>query len=335
LSSPASSSRAFAFATLCAVGLGCASREAPLRADAGDDATDDAEVAVDAGKLPPGAEAALAENHRAFCSSYAACFPAYFTTYYGDVETCVARRLSASMAALFGPGSTLTTDDIVLCGKSYGASIACDEILRLFFENPVVPADCRLRGTLPNGSPCAGSDQCKSGACRSTSAGCGVCQDRVPSGGVCTIDIDCAEGLACHRSKCTPFVARGGACDTTTPCHVADACVAGKCEARKKLKEACSSAVQDCDFTTWCHETTNTCEPIGLGKLGTSCGQLSTGGYALCEFGLKCKGTTVGVCVDAAKLGASCFKTGLTGSQCETPLVCTGTCIQPSTDSCR
>ncbi len=325
--------RSLAAAALLAAGLGCASREAPLRADAGDDAS--ADVVVEAGKLPPGAEDALAANHRVFCASYAACFPAYFTTLYGTVDTCVARRLSASKAALFGPGSTLTTDDIVLCGKSYGPSIACDEILRLFYENPVVPADCRLRGTLPNGAACAGSDQCKSGACRSSGAACGVCQDRIPSGGTCTAHIDCAEGLACQRTKCTPFVERGFACDDASPCHVADVCVAGKCEPRKKLSETCSAAVQDCDYTTWCNETTSTCEPIGLGKLGGNCGQLSTGAFALCEFGLKCKGGTSGVCVDAAKLGAACFKTGPTGSQCESPLVCTGTCVQPSTDTCR
>lgn len=316
---------------------GCASREAPLRPDTGDDALVDAD-ATDAGKLPPGAKEALAANHRVFCQSYAACFPAYFTNLFGDVETCVSRRLAASMAALFGPGSALTTDDIVLCGKGYGTAIACDEILRLFYENPVVPADCRLRGSLPNGSVCAGSDQCKSGACRTatgTTTGCGVCQDRVALGGACTLHVDCAEGLACHRTKCTAFVERGGACDDLSPCHVADVCVGGKCEARKKLGASCSVAAQDCDYTTWCNDTTGTCTPLQSGKLGGNCGELSTGGYALCDFGLKCKGGTTGVCVDAAKLGGACFKAGPTGSQCESPLLCTGTCVQPDTDICR
>ncbi len=319
--------------------LGCASRDAPSRPDTGADLDAAAETPeVDAGKvLPAGAKDALTANHTVFCNSYKTCLPAYFANAYGDLDTCVARRLTASVAALFGPGSSLTTEDVVLCGKANGATIACDQILRQFFENPVVPADCRLKGSLPNGSACAGSDQCKSGACRPpVGAVCGVCQDRVALGGTCNAHGDCVEGLGCHRGKCTTFVERGGACDDVSPCHVGDICFASKCEARKKPGAACSQTLQDCDFTSSCHETSNTCTPLELAKLGGSCGQLAGAGYALCEFGLKCKGSTTGACVGAAKLGEACFKSGPTGSQCESPLACAAAiCALASTDACR
>lgn len=190
---------------LCA----CASRESPTRADSGVDAAVDT---ADAGKpIPAGAVDALAANIRVFCRSFEKCFPVQFGTLYGDEEGCVSRRLSLSQSVLFGPGSLLTTADIEACGRVSGTEYTCDQILRTFYENPVIPADCRLKGTLDNGTPCAGSDQCKSGYCRyELASACGVCADRVGPGGPCTMHLHCAEGFACNLGKCVAWVDRGG-----------------------------------------------------------------------------------------------------------------------------
>lgn len=299
------------------------------------------DVVVDAGKLPAGAEAALASNHRVFCRSFQKCFAAQFKNQYGAEETCVQRRVKLATSVLFGPGSRLTTADVEACGRASGSEYTCDDILRMFYENPVTPADCRLRGDLVNGSTCAGSDQCKSGYCRyELTSECGVCADRVGPGGACQLDAHCAEGFACNVGKCVPWIERGGACGSGKPCHMADTCASdNKCVQRLSLMSACEK--QDCEISASCNLTTKVCEPIGTFGLGLQCGYRDDGTYGLCDWGLKCKINTgnTGACVGAAKLGESCFKSGPNGSQCESPLICAGapesTCVLPSTDSCR
>lgn len=320
--------------------LGCASRESPLRPDTGTPIADTS-VDVDAGKVPTGAADALAANHRVFCKSFQKCYPLQFANQYGDEESCVARRLQLSVSVLFGPGSLLRTTDIEACGRAYGGEYTCDQIFRLFFENPVVPADCRLRGELANGSVCAGSDQCKSGFCRyEPTSTCGACADRVAPGGTCASHSQCAEGFACQNSKCVAWVDRGGACDATKPCHTVDVCgVDGKCAPRLPLGSDCDSLRQDCEPNTSCSTTTKTCVALASFGLGAQCGFRDDGSLGLCSHGLKCKITNAatysGVCVGAAKLGEACFRSGPNGSQCEAPLICAGTCVLPSTDTCR
>lgn len=331
---------------LCVGASACASRDSPLRADAGADAAVDASSDVappdDTGKaIPTGAADALAKNHRAFCSSFAKCFPPLLSNLFGDVDTCVARRLAGSLSALFGPGSRLTTADIEACGRATGDAYTCDQILRTFYENPVVPADCRLRGDLANGAPCAGSDQCKSGFCRyEPNAACGACADRTAPGGSCTSHVHCAEGFACEKGTCVAWVDRGGACGDGKPCHRADVCVSGKCVERLSIGADCDVALQDCGLGATCSTVASKCVALEGGKLGSPCGDLDSGGLGICDFGLRCKindfAAYEGACVAVAKEGESCFRIGPTGSQCETPLVCAATsCVMPSTDVCR
>lgn len=298
--------------------------------------------AADAGKAyPAGALDALAANYRVFCRSFQKCFPTQFTTLYGDEDGCVSRRLQLSASILFGPGSLLTTADIEACGRVSGSEYTCDQILRTFYENPVIPADCRLKGTLDNATPCAGSDQCKSGYCRyEVNAGCGACADRVGPGGACSAHTNCAEGFACHNGKCVAWIDRGFACDATKPCHTADYCAAdGKCAARLPHDSACDPIKQECEQTLSCSTVTNKCVALSTPGLGEPCGYRDDGTLGLCKFGLKCKitssGAYTGACVGAAKLGEACFKSGPNGSQCEAPLLCTSTCTLPSTDVCR
>ena len=323
-----------------AIACGCASRESPVRADSGAlDAVVD--VDVDAGKLPAGAADALAANHRVFCKSFQKCFPQQFSNQYGDEEGCVTRRSMLSVSVLFGPGSLLKTSDIEACGRAYGGEYSCDDIFRIFFENPVVPAACRLRGELDNGAVCAGSDQCKSGYCRyDTNAKCGACADRVAPGGPCSTHTHCAEGFACQNNKCVPWVDRGGACDPNKPCHTVDVCGAdGKCAPRLSLGSTCDDLRQDCDVNTSCNTLSKTCTALTSYGLGAPCGFRDDGTLGLCNYGLKCKitvsGAYKGACVGAAKLGEACFRTGPNGSQCESPLLCATTCVLPSTDTCR
>lgn len=325
---------------LASVLLACASRESPSRLDAGADTG--GEVEADAGKvLPAGAADALAANHRVFCRSFQRCFPVQFTGLYGDEEGCVSRRLQLSKSVLFGPGSLLTTADIEACGRAYGAEYSCDQILRVFSENPVIPADCRLKGTMANGTPCAGADQCKSGYCRyELTSACGSCADRVGPGGPCSTDGQCAEGFACDKGKCVAWVDRGGACDGSNPCHTADYCAPdGKCAPRLSLDSACDPIRQDCEPALSCSTVTSKCVPLTTHGLGVACGLRDDGTLGLCNFGLKCKitnfGSYTGACVDAAKAGEACFRQGPNGSQCETPLLCATTCSLPSTETCR
>jgi len=333
--------RGVGWIALSAIALGCASRESPLRPDTGASSDAVVDVDTDAGKLPAGAVDALRANHRVFCRSFQKCFPVQFGNQYGDEEGCVSRRLMLSVSALFGPGSLLKTADIEACGRASGGEYSCDDILRLFFENPVIPADCRLRGELPNGTACAGSDQCKSGFCRyETNSGCGVCADRAAPGSACSTHAHCAEGFACQGGKCVAWVDRGGMCDATRPCHTADVCDAtGVCSQRLSLGSMCDATRQDCDVNTSCNRTTNVCTALGSYGLGLPCGFRSDGSLGLCNHGLKCKITNStdysGACVGAAKLAEPCFRTGPNGSQCESPLICAGTCVLPSTETCR
>ncbi len=331
--------RRLGLAIAWAFALGCASRESPLRPDTGVVADVGEETAVS--KLPPGAEAALAKNHAVYCRSFRACFPVHFANFYTDETTCIARRLQASVAGLFGPGSLLTTADVEACGRANGETATCDEVLRQFYENPVVPADCRLRGELANGAACAGSDQCKSGYCKyPPNASCGSCTDRAAPGGACTNHVDCAEGFACADGACVAFVERGGACDAKKPCHTVDVCNAGRCVQRLSTNSACDDTLQDCEIALTCSRVSKTCVAVESHGLGSPCGYLATGGLGLCDPSLKCKITNTaeytGACVGAANEGESCFRTGPTGPQCVTPLRCANlTCVLPSTDTCR
>jgi hypothetical protein len=330
----------FGLIACLAIAFGCASRESPVRVDSGSPVDAAVDVDVDAGKLPAGAIDALTTNHRNFCKSFQKCFPVQFTNQYGDEEGCVSRRLLLSASILFGAGSLLKTSDIEACARAYGGEYTCDDILRIFFENPIVPADCRLRGELANGSVCAGSDQCKSGHCRyEPTAKCGLCADRVAPGGVCSSHSQCAEGLACQNNKCVAWVERGGACDATKPCHTVDVCGAeGKCVQRLSLASPCDDTLQDCDVNSWCNKLTKTCSALGSYGLAAPCGFRDDGNLGLCNYGLKCKITNstayTGACVGAAKVGEPCFRNGPNGSQCEAPLICAGTCVLPSTDTC-
>lgn len=308
-----------------------------MRNDAAVPADTSAEV-TPPGKLPEGAEAALAANHRAFCRAFQKCYALQFKNMYRDEEGCVEKRLALSKSVLFGPGSLLTTADIEACGRAR-PDYTCDDMLRIYYENPVIPADCRLRGDHPNGSTCAGSDQCKSGNCRyDLTSACGVCADRVAPGGSCGADTHCAEGFACDVGKCVAWIDRGGACGSGRPCHVADTCASdGKCVQRLSLMSACEK--QDCDINASCNLTSKMCVALGSYGLGAQCGFRDDGSLGLCDYGLKCKitnmGSYTGACVGAAKLGEACFRNGPNGSQCEAPLICAGTCVLPSTETCK
>jgi hypothetical protein len=160
--------------------------------------------------------------------------------------------------------------------------------------------NCKIAGSLPDGSACGTGVQCAGSLCDNTT--------QVPN-----------SELTC--GKCASYLAVGATCGTanTGQCDPAiSACNGGKCVALAQQGQDCTTT--PCANGLTCDQTAKTCQPPPpLPTKGATC-------QFVCASPYKC---IAQVCADAVQAGGACP----TGLECASNLTCnpqTKTCVQPT-----
>ncbi len=277
-----------------------------------------------------------------WCESKRSCLSAEFASEYQAVDTCVERQTLQCESSRFGPGSTLTPDDVRACGQvlSEGDLDArCTRWLR-WERMRDAPAACTKKGHLQQGSLCLLGSQCETGHCSPHVRPCGACRTPAELGDLCFEDGDCASGRACSAGgKCVAYISTG-ACDEYKPCLPWLACVAHECVPRAKEGGPCNQA-DGCEL--WpeqlvCNPGTGRCERYASAGAGEACGEVDQGPVTLCAPGLVCEVVDTprrGVCVAAKPDRYGCVQEPQAlpkrfpfGGPCLAPALCatTGRC---------
>ncbi len=204
--------------------------------------------------------------------------------------------------AEFAPGTPRTVESLLACAEDW-KTFPCADVAAVKF-----PACSGVAGTLPDGSPCTASIQCRGTVCvnanDSSHPGCGTCQTRLASGAPCSADSTCPYDEMCN-GVCTtraipPYV--GQSCGPDVSCGTALVCTAGAAGM--------------------------TCQLPALPKVGASCATTLACDGAVCS--------PAKTCVAFPTMGMPCQATVQVGGLlCATPLVCDRnapagpTCIAP------
>jgi hypothetical protein len=133
----------------------------------GDSGTSDG--ASDAPAVTP--DQACTELAAAFCEKANSCAPVFVQLEYGDVATCNSRFKPTCLGGLSAPGTSATPANVSACATAAKAA-TCSAL----FDNNS-PSECLPKpGTLDDGKPCTGDNQCKSAFCAldDSKAVCGV-----------------------------------------------------------------------------------------------------------------------------------------------------------------
>lgn len=264
---------------------------------------------------------------RALCTKLQSCADLLLTVTYGSLDTC-ANRVSLGCTAQVGaPGSNVDESAFAGCANAIAAS-SCDA---LFSDDS--PDECRIPGTLDDGTQCGFGSQCKSSACISSAAGnCGTCAPLAPAGSSCGVAAGCEDGLVCFNSVCAQPVAAGGACSGTFQCAGNLVCKSGTCAKPGGANADCDPAAGDCDVAQGlsCNPITTKCEKPSVAGAGEACGIIQQK-VTVCTAG-SCEGATLnepGTCVPAIADGAACSATD--GPSCLEPAECVnGLCTLPA-----
>jgi hypothetical protein len=227
------------------------------------------------------------------------------------------------------------------------------------------PPSCSIRGTQPDGAPCASSAQCSGGICNASNVvsttselQCGTCASYVAIGADCTtggmcdpatseciaggkctayipvgsacgtgIPSDCTPGFECNTSSvCAPVPTQGQAC--TVDCAIPFRCIGGVCGAAVQQGGACPKG-DECASTLTCDPAAHTCQMPVVGQAGQACG-FTDAGIVDCAEGLNCSAQST--CVAGKTAGMSCT-VGM--QECATYLLCINSiCATPDYTVC-
>lgn len=168
--------------------------------------------------------------------------------------------------------------------------------------------------TAPPGSPCRVSPNCGCAATETceltTAAGAGACvpAGAAPAGASCTLNGDCAKGLACLNNTCAAYCVKDDDCTSKScgPITLGGAAVVGVglcntvCDPLNA--SACPSG-QACRFTT--NKKTSCFPNPGSGGIGASCATDEE-----CGPSFFCDGTA---CTELCTEGGSCASGGSCG----------------------
>lgn len=126
--------------------------------------------------------------------------------------------------------------------------------------------------------PCKQTSDCNTGlVCDVNQNGSGVC--KVASGGVCSVDTECAEGLECNNGIC---MAKGGDLNEPCPCNKGFTCINKVCKAVNG--EPCR---QDSDCADG-----RCCGGVCLAYDHPSCGSSDCSGYSDSKYDSDCTSFT-------------------------------------------
>jgi hypothetical protein len=256
------------------------------------------------------------------------CLPFLFVLSHAGVPGCVETKGITCTIAKKSPGVAVGLD-FTACATATAARADCD------LED--VPAECRLKGSLPDGALCEQDYQCLSGACsgpvESYEHPCRKCKQRVAEGASCDL-APCDFGLFCDflatPDTCFKPPPLGAEC-TTIGCARPNLCVNGKCTAPLPTGAACTTdagSSNPCGGLNRCTASptggASTCQLIPVAGLGEYC-------VLSCKDGLSCRDDT---CVSSPSIGDACNpKDGL---WCHSPAECIdGRCAWPAPDRCK
>lgn len=179
---------------------------------------------------------------------------------------------------------------------------------------------CFLVGTLPDGSPCKYTSQCKSANCASNAStpGCGVCKPRLPLGSDCeSTGSSCDFDLVCNHLRppahCEKPTKIGQPCTSQDICEGGSSCVGGACVANLAEGAPCGTPADRfrCAPLLEClprNSPDARCSRIKTSAgLGEPCGR-STTAVIECKLDLICSGDTGGTCQPRPAIGEKCFQ---------------------------
>jgi hypothetical protein len=221
-----------------------------------------------------------------------------------------------------------------------------------------------VTGAVDNGAACLGDDECIGGVCAGATCGMGVCTPFAAHGAPCVAsggppDQTCDPSVMfCNvgRGVCEHKLPKGGVCAFDEMCLFDGVCVDGTCDdpPRVKAGDICTNGFVPCEDGYYCDQS---CKPL------VDAGQACTTSVSLvnaCKAGMTC---TAGACapwsdvpVSTGKLGplarcaadgdcaaglfcasgSYCYYLGGVGAVCQADHECaTGkcatTCVRPST----
>ena len=230
--------------------------------------------------------------------------------------------------------------------------------------------NCKVAGTLPDGSGCGVGVQCSGSDCNmsnktavpNSEVTCGKCTSYLAVGAQCggtTSTGTCDPGTgSCVNGTCTAFAQQGQSCataqctggltcDTTKTCQPPPAkgqactffcqspykCVAQVCADAVQVGGACPTGTE-CASSLTCDQPTKTCKQPTLAGSGQPCGFVQTQVIA-CQTGLKCNtgGNGQGTCIAPKQAGEACT---VGQGECAEFLYCiNGTCAVPDFSVCK
>ncbi len=268
------------------------------------------------------------------CNKLNQCSPLVIKLTYGDVPTCVTRAAMSCASGTTASGASVTPAELGACADAY-SKLDCADLMR----GINTPSECKVTGTLANGTTCGADAQCKSGYCSVKTGICGACADQVGAGKTCTTSNGCTSGLICNSSGvCATPVKAGGTCTSSLDCAAGLVCPTGSktCTAPVAAGQACTGG--DCDQLAgaFCNPQTNVCETIQVVAAGQPCGLVS-GAVVGCSGGGHCNiptGSTQGTCQAPAADGAACD--AQKGPTCLQPALCVnGQCTLSNPKNCN
>jgi hypothetical protein len=288
------------------------------------------------------AQQACTDLANAFCAQSNKCSQIAIASNYGDINTCMMRRLQNCMNVLAAAGSGATPMTTELCVAAY-ASYSCAD-----FSSGNPPAACKPQpGMGGAGAACAFDQQCQSAFCQiPRGRECGTCSDSVPSAGAsCANLVHCPSGLYCTKNSqiCTTHASANQPCNEDTTCGYGLSCVGanattatqgtcmpsvttdgGACDRTQKTGAACEAAQN-----LYCSRS-DTCAPYSSAPSGQPCKFVSDSGtLTYCTGGAQClvlpSTAPTGTCTGPAQDGQPCDTSA--GNPCVALGQCVGTVV--------
>jgi hypothetical protein len=299
-----------------------------------------AAVAFGCGSSGPSLTTACTERAQASCALRDSCSAGHgVANHYGDLTTCVSREAQLCELNVKAPGSKTTAQTVEVCAKSLPSTTCPD-----FYNNVPSTACIPPPGTRANGQACGANTQCVTGYCAILSGvACGVCADLPVQGAPCVDPGVAVRGFGCLKTTSTwaALGSSGGPCTADSPCGDGLACVtaavdggaagpAGTCQAQGTTPgTTCDNRLQtapDCDRTVGvvCPSHRNAvCEALLYATAAQPCGRLPGD----VDGGVPDGG--VPPAITACTNGGAC----VTAPATDGGAALTGTCVAPAAES--
>ena len=254
---------------------------------------------------------------------------------YETQDACVAAATSATAQHNLQLVDDVARGVIVYDDVAAGDCINAIEYQSCEQAKLALPDECAsaVAGTIADGGGCLEYNECASGYCsvnfELNSCAAGTCVPAAPIvslGGACASGTDrCTDGAFCNSSGvCVQLLAAGGACDSTDDCAAGLSCANSLCTPRAELGKPCVTDDDCASLGTYCQGAPGATVCSAPAGRGQSCV------YADCISELYCNPTTQ-LCGDFVAIGQPCLPGGeincVAGATCDSS---TALCVAKS-----